>query len=443
MRALRFEKVKLKDGTVVQQIDTGSHFIDFRRADPGPQGRGLTLVVSFEAFGTRDERPNNKRLGWGQKFLADEGYSTLCVKPKLVNWYRCADLHLFFRSAEAAELFSRHAQVIFYGSSMGGYASLAFAAAVPGSIAIAYSPQTTLSSSLVPWEIRFRTGREADWSGDFSDAAASIQLLKRAYVSYDPFNRLDCLHVDRLVGDNVMKLRAPGCGHNLPAAFLEMRILKGVFRAAAEDVLDPLLFAQMLRRRRNIGRYYTIMSGYAKCPGLKQVYAAHAERLNPTDPKVMVAKFRRAFEAEDLNEADSILAEIIANSSIQNRILAEAAAQTALLHTRSGNDARAAEIIDSIKHKDIKSYSFNLCLAEAQLRLGRFADAERHAKIAVQSATAPKRAQQLLLEILVGARKARDAGRLLRDLQRNKVISPRRAKLVAQQLQQTKAQAAG
>jgi hypothetical protein len=213
-------------------------------------GQGQRLVVSWDNLAAfRDGGP--LREPWGQTFLMAQGWDVLGVLIKRKDWYRDADLIAALESLRDDGLFRRFPQVSMYGSSMGAFAALAFAPLAPGCTVMAFAPQTSLDQRVVPFEARYPAAiRATDWTLPYSDAATGVQAAARAYVAYDPHEREDRLHADRLQGPQVIRLPMRHMGHKLPPALMKMKALKSVSLAALSGDLTPASFAQTLRARR-------------------------------------------------------------------------------------------------------------------------------------------------------------------------------------------------
>ena len=138
------------------------------------------------------------------------------------------------------------------GTSMGGYAACAFSGLAPGCNVIAFSPQSTLKKDLVPWEERFSSGRKADWSGDFADAAAMTSAAGKVWLVYDPGIAEDRQHVERFDGPNIHKLRARHGGHKTALILRRAEILSTVVRAVVEDSLTEAGFYREYRAVRRL-----------------------------------------------------------------------------------------------------------------------------------------------------------------------------------------------
>lgn len=216
--------------------------------------RGRTLVVTFDnldiAMNKREER-----RPWGFQFIEKQGWSMLGVMAGGWTWYRDQWVADEFDRLAAEGFFAQFERVVFYGASMGGYAACAFSAACPGADVVAISPQSTLDKMLVPWETRYHTAWDRDWSGKYGDAAEASGAARRVSILFDPYEPLDAGHVARFTGENVVKLRAPLLGHRLGSSLHQMGILNPIILAALDGSLTEGGFYRRLRARRDFPRY--------------------------------------------------------------------------------------------------------------------------------------------------------------------------------------------
>ncbi|WP_265501125.1 glycosyltransferase family 2 protein [Paracoccus beibuensis] len=190
------------------------------------------------------------RDAWGYEFARKSDWSQLGIFAFRANWFRTPLLFDYLRHLRDAKLFERYETVTFSGTSMGAYAACAFSSLVPGAQVIAFSPQSTLSAGLVPWEGRFPSGRAADWRGDFSDAAAETAGAGRIFLIYDPLEENDRLHAERFTGDNVIHLRTPMAGHKTALRLRQADLLSRVVRGLATHSLTPQEFRHLYRSAR-------------------------------------------------------------------------------------------------------------------------------------------------------------------------------------------------
>jgi hypothetical protein len=74
-------------------------------------------------------------------------------------------------------------------------------------------------------------------------------------VLYDPFFEPDRRHVDRLEGDNVIRLKTWCSGHFSPVFLRRAGLLKPLMQHALDDTLTPQVFYKMYRDRRFLPWY--------------------------------------------------------------------------------------------------------------------------------------------------------------------------------------------
>jgi len=225
-----------------------NHAVTCIRRDPA------RLVVTFDNLSNVDDL-SPAREPWAYRFVRENGCSHLSVMARRKDWYRCPQLIAHLEKLKDDGLFAEFAQVWLTGTSMGGFAALAFASLAPGATVIAFNPQTTLDETLVPWEERFAMGRARDWSLPHSDAAFEIDEAARVFVIYDPFFAPDRRQVERLEGENVVPLKTWCSGHFSPVFLRRANLLKPMMQHALDGTLAPLVFYRLYRERRFLPWY--------------------------------------------------------------------------------------------------------------------------------------------------------------------------------------------
>lgn len=213
-----------------------------------------TLIVTFDNISNVHDISHG-RAPWAYRFVRGAGYSHLAVIARRKDWYRDSQVIDELRGLADRGLFARYKKVVMAGTSMGGFAAMAFASLAPGCTVLAYSPQTTLDRDLVPWEGRFGMGRKRNWSLPHSDAAFEIQDARRVYVLYDPFFAPDVRHADRLEGDNVVLLKSWFAGHFSAVFMRRAELIKPLFQMAIDGTLTEPAYYRLLRGRRSLQWY--------------------------------------------------------------------------------------------------------------------------------------------------------------------------------------------
>ncbi len=228
--------------------ENGLHSFLYVPRDPS------VLVVTFDNLDIAMTKRADRRP-WGFDFIEKQGWSMLGVMANGWTWYRDYWAMAEFDRLAREGFFARFGRVVFYGASMGGYAAAAFSAACPGAEVVAISPQSTLDRKVVPWETRYRTVWDKDFSGKYGDAARASLAAGRVTILHDPYEPLDAAHARRFAGANVVALRAPLMGHRLGSSLLQMGILSEVMLEALAGTLTAGGFYRLLRARRDFPRY--------------------------------------------------------------------------------------------------------------------------------------------------------------------------------------------
>lgn len=196
------------------------------------------LWITFDHAGL-PKHAVDRRAGWGAPELARHGWSVLAIKARAADWFLKPDLRAFFEGPELAKLTEGRRRIILYGLSMGGFGALGYSTFLPGSVALAISPQTTLDPVKVPWEKRFDYALSEDWTGPMGDINELTPAHAEAYVLYSPGNKFDGPQMARLDRFGPLtRLPLPGNAH-VPAGMLkESGILKDLVQAVAAGPFD-------------------------------------------------------------------------------------------------------------------------------------------------------------------------------------------------------------
>lgn len=212
------------------------------------------LIVSWDNLSSAGDDAID-RLPWGYSFVAKNGWSQLGVMTFNPDWFRNDDLIDHMISLRDSGFFQRFRRVVMNGTSMGAYAASAFASLAPGCTVVAFSPQSTLKTDLVPWESRFASGRRADWSGAFADAAEESRTAERVFLIYDPRFVPDVKHVDRFTDVNVTRLKARYSDHKTALFLRRAGLLSSVVKAAVAGTLSEPEFYRIYRGGRALQWY--------------------------------------------------------------------------------------------------------------------------------------------------------------------------------------------
>ncbi|MEM9717003.1 MAG: hypothetical protein AAF826_10855, partial [Pseudomonadota bacterium] len=193
------------------------------------------------------------RRPWLANHLEHDGYSVLGVQCDKKNWFRMTPAPELLDGLSNTGFFDFFERIVFIGSSMGGFAALSFAPLVPKADVIVWSPQTSLSKQICPFEDRYPYGfRISDWTTKpYLDAVASVPFSGKIFVLYDPFVLEDKLHADRIQGENVTHIRLPHFAHQSIRMVMKTGALSALIRSVVTTrSVGPEVFSQLRNRRQ-------------------------------------------------------------------------------------------------------------------------------------------------------------------------------------------------
>lgn len=213
------------------------------------------LIVTLDNLATLDEP--YPRKPWLSARLAELGYSVLGVQSFAKDWYRNPDAPRLMRELAATGFFQQFEAVVFTGASMGGFGAINLATLVPGARVIAFSPQSTMSPQIAPFEGRFPWAvRNSDWTTpEFLDAALSAPQLERLVILYDGRSTEDRMHAMRLSGPNVQFLRVDHTTHEAVRVVMKCGALAPLFQEVIEDARAGTGFWSAMRGRRTVRKW--------------------------------------------------------------------------------------------------------------------------------------------------------------------------------------------
>ncbi len=250
--------------------------------------RSDVLLVTFDNLASVGQY--SPPQPWLHRRAEVAGLSILGLIARRKDWYRNADTPALLGALRDAGLFRPFRRVVFAGASMGGYAALAYSALVPGSVVLAFSPQTSLSPEVVPFERRFPYGaRRWDWSDPaFLDAAEVA--ASEVWLAYDPFVPEDRAHALRVMGPGVRHLRLGHLGHRAIRQINALGLLDGMIRDLAEGRFDGAAFARAFRARRGLPGWQRALLAEAERRGHPRLALAAAEAIRRADPEARFAR---------------------------------------------------------------------------------------------------------------------------------------------------------
>ncbi len=260
--------------------------------------RDTTLLVTFgcQEAGT---------IPVGQRLAETRGWSHLSLIAEGETFFRDPLVWRYIDRLVDDAFFEDFDRVVFYGAGCGAHAACAFSVAAPGSTVLAVQPVATLAPRVAGWDYRHRAARRSDFTSRYGFAPAMIEGASRAFIVFDPAERLDAMHAALFARPWVDFLRMPYLGGDLERTLGRLGMLDGLIDRAMDGRLTPLAFARMLRSRRTYGPYLTRMMKIARDSGHPQreamicrsvlarvqapAFEARLRQIEATLPRVVVA----------------------------------------------------------------------------------------------------------------------------------------------------------
>lgn len=212
--------------------------------------RSKRLMVTFDNMKSRESPA--PVYPWGHQFVADNGWSHLGIMMIARNdWFRHKTLWEYLEVLKKAGLFAAFDEVVFYGSSMGGYGALAYASLSPGARVVALTPQTSLDPNVAPFEDRYPGAyRRGNWSGPYADAVDGAASAHQVCVIADPFFEMDVAHIARLPQHNLTWLKCPHMEHQATRILHNIGVLGSIVEPACRGDISEERFNRLLSGAR-------------------------------------------------------------------------------------------------------------------------------------------------------------------------------------------------
>lgn len=208
------------------------------------------LLVTFDCY---TSTLTLDRPGFGEAFFRSRSIDAIHIISRDNLWYQDEDLPAALETVRVKAL--SYGRVLTYGSSMGGYAAIRFAARIGASTAIAVAPQYSIDLAITPFDCRWNESNRILF---LNERPSRISAIHEAIVFYDPHVREDRLHVDMIAQDTpVTRVRVPYAGHSTGLYLSELHLM-------GESVIDIIegrfnssdLERIARRRRREVGKYF-------------------------------------------------------------------------------------------------------------------------------------------------------------------------------------------
>ena len=215
-------------------------------------GNDRVCVITFASL---TDTHDLDQPGFGEEFFQQHGIDAVHVIIRTNVWYFFDDFDAALERIRAVA--RRYDRVLTYGSSMGGYAAIRFAETLGADVAVAISPQYSVSKRIAPFEIRWRhlTPDNSPVHEEPEHGSAKVAPI----VFYDPQD-LDARHF-RLIAAHyplTVGIAMPHAGHPAGGMLAETHMLSRAILDIVNGSFDPRALAQELRARRGQSGHYLL-----------------------------------------------------------------------------------------------------------------------------------------------------------------------------------------
>lgn len=212
------------------------------------------------AFHGRLPSPGYQTDNFGETFLAAEGYDAVHFQTDRNNWYQSVDIG---RALEgAARVMARYPMRATYGSSMGGFAAVAFSGPLDATTVAAFVPQASARTATAPWESRWRDERD-HIVPVMDDLATQVARGAKIFVAYDPMQRLDRRHVRRIEEiAPVERLQFPLSEHATLRFIADIGLHKRIPLDCFTGTADHMRYRATVRDLRRLSPTYLFYAGH-------------------------------------------------------------------------------------------------------------------------------------------------------------------------------------
>jgi tetratricopeptide (TPR) repeat protein len=213
-------------------------------------GDGRRQVVTFDSY---HEPAGLDRAGFGEFFFQAEGITAIHVMTHGNDWFQYAEmpavLALIREACTGAE------RLLSYGSSMGGYAALRFAAPVGANAALALSPQYSVNPRKAPFETRWASDRRRiRFIEALENPMAQVPLM---VLAYDSRLDVDAAHASQLLCEaNIDQIPLPFAGHPVGPFLHDVELLRPLVMSVLDGGFDPEHFQATAHRRRKTSAHW-------------------------------------------------------------------------------------------------------------------------------------------------------------------------------------------
>jgi tetratricopeptide (TPR) repeat protein len=274
------------------------HFFD----ESNPECKNLAYIF------TPSMNRNLNGNAFGGEVFSRNGFETIAFKISNDDWFQSIP-DTVFESIKTLLGKRKYLRKVAYGSSMGGYAAIAFSKLLDSDQVIVFSPQYCIDE---PFDLRWS---EMAKNIEFR-YRITLESIKRDadYWIYFDNKHIDNLHVQRLLNliPNLKTIKLPYTGHPSTHYLAEVGLLKEIInRIAAQVGLTDIEYRK--NRRQSKSYLNGLSTGLYKAGHLSWALAAieSALQIDPKAASYYIQKSRILEKMGDVKAAISTLREAI------------------------------------------------------------------------------------------------------------------------------------
>jgi len=203
---------------------------------------------------------------FGEIFIRKRNEGAVAFVPADAHWYQHEDI---WGAIEVARELSQGAsRRIAYGSSMGGFAALAFAKDLKADLVIAAAPQVSIDQRIVGSFDRRWADKAAQTT--FERADARIGIEGEVHLIFDPLHHEDRLN-SQMISDSYPCTRHlfPMAGHGVLHTLQRMSLLQPLISSIADgqNSVSEGIYKSYINLRRDRSDYYFALASKLKDRG--------------------------------------------------------------------------------------------------------------------------------------------------------------------------------
>ncbi len=224
------------------------------RTDKSPSSK---VIICFHG---KKSEPGFQRGNFGESFLRSHEIDAIHIQTSVNNWYQSPDLPEALAAAAHAAAIYKHR--VTYGTSMGGYAALAFSGPLNATGVTAFVPQFSPVIDKAPFDNRWKDERQVI-EPVMDDMAAQISKTAKIYISYDPHQKQDRKHFELIAatGAKITPLTFPLVDTEVLRFLSDTHLIERVVLETIDGTASQKRYRALVRDGRRRSSAYLFYTG--------------------------------------------------------------------------------------------------------------------------------------------------------------------------------------